>query len=228
MADPGVAGDERDRAVEVLQRLLTDQEFRQTFRRSPAAACLEAGLDDAAAEFSTGGAALHTLEMRESKSSLAGVLMAAAAEGAGVFDFAQHAQSASLSGDMRDIAREALDRAGVQRTPAGARGRPSDRPAGTSAGTPRAGRRGARPLRATPRPPWSSGQLDAGQHVVHIASKYIGTPYVWGGESPNSGFDCSGLVQYCFRQLGVDLPRTTCDQIKGAMPSSGASSSPAT
>ena len=71
-------------------------------------------------------------------------------------------------------------------------------------------------------------QLDAGQHVVHIASKYIGKPYVWGGESPNSGFDCSGLVQYSYRQLGVDLPRTTFDQIKVGQPSSGASSSPAT
>ena len=56
-------------------------------------------------------------------------------------------------------------------------------------------------------------QLDAGQHVVHIASKYIGTPYVWGGESP-SGFDCSGLVQYCFKQIGVHLERTTWDQVK--------------
>ena len=56
-------------------------------------------------------------------------------------------------------------------------------------------------------------QLDAGQHVVHIASKYIGTPYVWGGSSPG-GFDCSGLVQYCYKQIGVNLDRTTWDQVK--------------
>src|SRR6185437_5812020 len=56
-------------------------------------------------------------------------------------------------------------------------------------------------------------QLDQGQHVVHIASKYIGTPYVWGGAAPG-GFDCSGLVQYCYKQIGIHLDRTTWDQVK--------------
>lgn len=31
-------------------------------------------------------------------------------------------------------------------------------------------------------------------------------PYVWGGESPEVGFDCSGLVVYCARLLGIELP----------------------
>ena len=57
-----------------------------------------------------------------------------------------------------------------------------------------------------------------GQEVVHEAARFLGKPYVWGGESPNSGFDCSGLVQYSYRQLGVDLPRTTWDQIKVGSP----------
>ena len=48
---------------------------------------------------------------------------------------------------------------------------------------------------------------------MHEAARFIGKPYVWGGESPNSGFDCSGLVQYSYRQMGIDLPRTTWDQI---------------
>src|SRR4051794_7906773 len=40
--------------------------------------------------------------------------------------------------------------------------------------------------------------------AVDVAQQFLGVPYVWGGESP-SGFDCSGLVQYAYGQLGVDL-----------------------
>lgn len=41
--------------------------------------------------------------------------------------------------------------------------------------------------------------------VVGIAMQYLGVPYVWGGASP-SGFDCSGLVQFVYNQVGVSLP----------------------
>jgi cell wall-associated NlpC family hydrolase len=42
--------------------------------------------------------------------------------------------------------------------------------------------------------------------VVTIALQYLGTPYVWGGASPATGFDCSGFVMYVFAQVGVSLP----------------------
>ncbi|MBC7266689.1 MAG: C40 family peptidase [Coriobacteriia bacterium] len=41
---------------------------------------------------------------------------------------------------------------------------------------------------------------------VETALAYLGVPYVWGGASPVSGFDCSGLVMYVFAQHGVKLP----------------------
>ena len=47
--------------------------------------------------------------------------------------------------------------------------------------------------------------------VVAIAQRYLGVPYVYGGESP-SGFDCSGLAQFCYAQAGISIPRTATDQ----------------
>lgn len=51
-----------------------------------------------------------------------------------------------------------------------------------------------------------------GNNVVDTAKKYIGVPYVWGGEDP-TGMDCSGFVQWVFKDLGVDVPRVVGDQM---------------
>ena len=55
----------------------------------------------------------------------------------------------------------------------------------------------------------------AARRVVPSAERYIGVPYRYGGTSPQSGFDCSGFVQYVYGLQGVDLPRTS-RQMAGA------------
>ena len=54
------------------------------------------------------------------------------------------------------------------------------------------------------------GKVDA---VIRTAKKYIGTKYVFGGTTPK-GFDCSGFLQYVFKQNGYTLPRTADEQYK--------------
>ncbi|WP_256869965.1 bifunctional lytic transglycosylase/C40 family peptidase [Bacillus sp. CDB3] len=44
------------------------------------------------------------------------------------------------------------------------------------------------------------------QTVLAEIEKYQGWPYVWGGKSPNQGFDCSGLTSWGLKQIGIDLP----------------------
>ena len=53
--------------------------------------------------------------------------------------------------------------------------------------------------------------------VVGIAMQYLGTPYVYGGESP-SGFDCSGFTMYVFSRVGVSIPRTVSTQYAVGVP----------
>lgn len=52
----------------------------------------------------------------------------------------------------------------------------------------------------------------AGAQVAGNSQYYIGAPYKWGGNDPNSGIDCSAFVKMLYGQIGVDLPRTAAEQ----------------
>ena len=57
--------------------------------------------------------------------------------------------------------------------------------------------------------------LGRAQDLVLNAMSFMGIPYRWGGATPETGFDCSGFVQFVFRQAtGVLLPRSSFDQIR--------------
>jgi len=56
-----------------------------------------------------------------------------------------------------------------------------------------------------------AGTVSSGD-AISTAKQFLGRPYVWGGSNPSTGFDCSGLVQWSYKQAGVSLPRTASQQ----------------
>lgn len=58
-----------------------------------------------------------------------------------------------------------------------------------------------------PAGPVTGGSSPAGQAVIEAAKVHLGVPYLWGGTDPEKGFDCSGLIQAAYRDIGVELPK---------------------
>ncbi|MBS0175743.1 MAG: C40 family peptidase [Nitrospira sp.] len=58
----------------------------------------------------------------------------------------------------------------------------------------------------------------AGSDFLSIAASQIGRPYVWGGDSPQTGFDCSGLVYWAARQAGVPITGRDTYQMMATLP----------
>lgn len=57
-----------------------------------------------------------------------------------------------------------------------------------------------------------AGGSAEGRQVAEYALQFVGYNYCWGGKSPDTGFDCSGLVYYVYQQFGYTLNRVACDQ----------------
>jgi cell wall-associated NlpC family hydrolase len=56
------------------------------------------------------------------------------------------------------------------------------------------------------------------RRVVGYARHQVGVAYRWGGTSPSTGFDCSGLVYAAYRSVGWKIPRSSWDQLRAGQP----------
>lgn len=64
----------------------------------------------------------------------------------------------------------------------------------------------------------SGGGPGRSADVLQAANTMLGTPYVWGGNKVGQGLDCSGFIQQSYKQVGINLPRTTYQQVKAGRP----------
>jgi cell wall-associated NlpC family hydrolase len=80
---------------------------------------------------------------------------------------------------------------------------------------------GANPVSGIPRLPRDfalpAGTPAAAVTAIGHATAQVGKPYIWGGTGP-AGYDCSGLVMMAYRAAGIDLPRTTYQQVDAGTP----------
>ena len=116
---------------------------------------------------------------------------------------------AALSGAPRHAAGGTLSVAAVPADP------PAAAPAGAPAAPAPAPAAGVAADAAAQLPPGVS-ETPAGPKALAAlaeARKYLGTPYLWGGSKPSTGFDCSGLMQWAYHQAGISIGRVTTQQI---------------
>lgn len=99
---------------------------------------------------------------------------------------------------------------------AGANGAPEAagaKDAKESKGKPAKAAKADAPKQAAPAQAAGGGASSKGQQLADFAKQQIGKPYVYGAEGPGS-FDCSGLIQFAAKHLGINVPRTAAEQAK--------------
>ncbi|MGZ6276882.1 MAG: C40 family peptidase, partial [Syntrophales bacterium] len=62
------------------------------------------------------------------------------------------------------------------------------------------------------------GDVYIREELIKTAESFVGVPYLWGGTSPNTGFDCSGLSMTVYQLNGLDLPRSSEEQYEAGTP----------
>jgi peptidoglycan DL-endopeptidase CwlO len=131
-----------------------------------------------------------------------------AAEEAAARAAAEQAQVVSRENSSRQ---ESANNTGIAAPSAPVQAPAQSVPAAPSTPAPAAPSQSAPAAPSAPAP--AAPSASSSSAVISKAYAYLGVPYVWGGSSP-SGFDCSGLTSYVFRQVGVSLPRTAAAQQK--------------
>jgi len=63
----------------------------------------------------------------------------------------------------------------------------------------------------------STGGSELGREIADYALQFVGYNYCWGGSSPSTGFDCSGLMYYVYKQFGYTLNRVAADQARNGV-----------
>ena len=91
-------------------------------------------------------------------------------------------------------------------------------PAAPVAGTQTADEAVNAPLAQGPAVSVPGGGTGLGPEIAQDALQYLGTPYLWGGVLPSTGFDCSGFVKFLYAQRGVILPRVAQAQASVGIP----------
>jgi peptidoglycan DL-endopeptidase CwlO len=153
---------------------------------------------------------LHTLQVANQQAATAAQSTLNQVRGTLATEIAQYAEqqaeaAAALATAHPSEAGSAARQATLDATVAVALGGPGASNAVAAANT-------AASVSGAPTVAGTSTATGSGAAAVTAAESQLGVPYVWGGESPGQGFDCSGLTQWAWAQAGVSIPRVAADQ----------------